>query len=96
MNHVRQQAVGNIVIMIHLGAKIFLREECPTYSYFRDQGIIIFSVQQLQQNPDLICAPLDPESIATNRKILRESWSKEASHTKTKKLLMQTCQLITE
>lgn len=96
MNHVRQQAVGNIVIMIHLGAKIFLREECPTYSYFRDQGIIIFSVQELQQNPDLICVPLDPASIATNRKILRENWSKEASDTKTKKLLTQACQLITE
>ncbi|MCY1288768.1 TDP-N-acetylfucosamine:lipid II N-acetylfucosaminyltransferase [compost metagenome] len=91
MNHVRQQAVGNIVIMLYLGAKVFLRRECPTYSHFRDQGIVIFSIQELEENPDLLSERLDRESMEINREIIKRSWSKEVSDKRTEDLLRKAC-----
>ena len=49
MNHRRQQAVGNIVIMLYLGARIFLREENPTFPFLKDLGVEISSVQELEK-----------------------------------------------
>lgn len=91
MNHIRQQAVGNIIIMLYLGAKVFLRKECPTYAYLRGQGAVIFSIQELEENPDLINERLDHESMEINRKIVKCNWSKEASDRKTINLLRQVC-----
>ncbi|MCH4880462.1 4-alpha-L-fucosyltransferase (Fuc4NAc transferase) [Pseudomonas sp. TMW22090] len=91
MNHIRQQAVGNIVIMLYLGAKIFLREECPTYNFFRDQGAVIFSIQELEKNPALIHEQLDNASMMINRHIVKNNWSKEVSDKKTRLLLKQVC-----
>lgn len=93
MNHIRQQAVGNIVIMLYLGAKVFLRKECPTYAYFLDQGAVIFSIQDLEKNPDLLKERLDHKSMEINRKIVKHNWSKEASDRKTINLLRQACKL---
>ncbi|MBN3966971.1 TDP-N-acetylfucosamine:lipid II N-acetylfucosaminyltransferase [Pseudomonas gregormendelii] len=87
MNHVRQQAVGNIVIMLYLGAKVFLRRECPTFEFFHSQGAIIFSVQQLEQNPDLLNAKLDQQSMKINRSIVMKNWSKASSDKKTMDLI---------
>ena len=87
MNHVRQQAVGNIVIMLYLGAKVFLRRECPTFEFFHSQGAIIFSVQQLEKNPDLLNAKLDQQSMKINRRIVMNNWSKASSDKKTMDLI---------
>ena len=67
MNHVRQQAVGNILIMLYLGAKVFLRMECSTYAFFREQGVILFSIQELEETPDLLNDMLDDNSVTMNR-----------------------------
>jgi len=87
MNHVRQQAVGNIVIMLYMGAKVFLRAECPTYSSLHEQGAVIYTVQELEKNPGLLDEALDDTSILKNRKILEKNWSKEVSDQKTFNLL---------
>lgn len=94
MNHVRQQAVGNIVIMLYLGAKVFLRKECPTYAYLLDQGAVIYTIQELEENPDLLNERLDHESIEINRKIIKCNWSKETSDRKTINLLRRVCKLV--
>lgn len=91
MNHIRQQAVGNIVIMLYLGAKVFLREECPTYAFFLEQGAVIFSVQDLEKKPDLLKENLDYKSMAINRKVVEKHWSKEVSDKKTINLLKKVC-----
>ncbi|MGP4883030.1 hypothetical protein ACTXQV_67810, partial [Klebsiella pneumoniae] len=41
MNHVRQQALGNILIMLYLGAKVFLREENPVYTFLKNHGVAL-------------------------------------------------------
>ena len=87
MNHVRQQALCNIVIMMYLGAKIFLRAECPTYDYFKNQGAIIFSVQELQADPSLLETPLTAEQIEQNRTALQPDRASASILKKTEELI---------
>ncbi|VEI18120.1 4-alpha-L-fucosyltransferase [Serratia plymuthica] len=87
MNHVRQQAVGNIIIMLYMGAKVFLREETPTYKFFKGLGICIFSVQELEISYEKIGSRLTLEEVMNNRKVLDRVWSQRTLVEKTKKLM---------
>ena len=87
MNHKRQQAVGNIVIMLYLGARVFLREESPTYKMLKKEGAILNTVQELSMQPKLLQKPLSENEIQKNIKVLYKHWSKEAIDTKTKNLV---------
>lgn len=87
MNHKRQQGVGNIIIMLYLGARVFLREENPTYIMLKKEGAVLNTVQELELNPKLIKTPLTEDEIQKNIKILYKHWSVEAIDTKTKNLV---------
>lgn len=87
MNHVRQQAVGNIVIMLYLGARVFVRQENPVYKFFRKSGVAISTVQELAENPELLSKPLTEEERAGNRAMVSDYWSRERAHERTRKLV---------
>lgn len=87
MNHKRQQAVGNIVIMLYLGARVFLREENPTYRMLKDEGAILNTVQELSRQPELLQKPLLEREIQKNITVLYKHWSKGAIDIKTKNLV---------
>lgn len=87
MNHVRQQGVGNILIMLYLGAMVFLREENPCYDYFRQQGFVLYSVQQLQQQPELLQQQLSETARQNNRSLLFGIWSKQVLDRRTAELI---------
>jgi len=87
MNHLRQQAVGNIVIMMYLGAKIFLNKNCPTYSYLKNRGAVLFSTDDLKNQPDIFNSILDDISVEINRQVLYETWSAEISRKRTNELI---------
>lgn len=87
MNHKRQQGIGTIVLMLYLGAKVFLREDCPSYHFFKRNGAVIFSVQELEKNPKLLQSRLLEKDIETNIAILEKFWSKRAIDSKTHNLV---------
>ncbi len=87
MNHIRQQALGNIIIMLYLGAKVFLREECPTYRFLKDLGIHFFSIQSLEKNIDLIKQELSEDQIQKNRDILYVYCNKNQSVSNTRNIV---------
>lgn len=68
-NHYRQQGMGNIVISLWLGAKVFLSERNILLRCFRDLGITIFNISELEKQL-LIDQPLEEMYIQSNRKIL--------------------------
>ena len=76
-NHIRQQAVGNIIMMMWQGAKVFLSELSPVYNYFIGLGAFIFSVEK-DLNYSSINSTLTIEQIKLNRKIVYQIYSKEA------------------
>lgn len=87
MNHVRQQGVGNIISMIYMGAKVFLREENPTFNFLKRNGVTIFSVQDLEKDNQLLLSPLNQSDINSNRTIIDNIWSSTVLLEKTKKLI---------
>jgi len=47
MNHLRQQALGNINIALLKGAKVFLDEQNPVYQFYKKQGVFIYKLDEL-------------------------------------------------
>ena len=85
MNHIRQQALGNIISMMYFGAKVFLNKKNPIYSFFLSQGAVIFSIDMI--NDESISRKLTKKEIEINRNILNQYWSREVMLEKTKKLI---------
>lgn len=90
MNHVRQQAVGNIIIMLYLGARVFLREENPTYRFLADQGVVLSTVQELIREPSLLSSELSEREKLNNRDFVSQYWGREQALINTKSLLSST------
>lgn len=80
MNHFRQQAMGNNIFMLSNGAKVFLSEKNPVYYYFKDMGIIIFSIEHdlLGSNNEDVFNELPFHSKDNNRKIIEKEFGAEA------------------
>lgn len=87
MNHVRQQALGNIVAMMYRGAKIFLREESVLYTYFKELDACVYSVQQLELDQSLLVQHLTNQEIEHNRIILEATWSEDVILQRTRELV---------
>lgn len=64
----RQQAVGNIVIALYLGAKVFLSEKNPTYAEYKKRGIVLYALEDIDQKS--LERPLTQEQREKNKKIL--------------------------
>ncbi|MDB2649798.1 TDP-N-acetylfucosamine:lipid II N-acetylfucosaminyltransferase [Porticoccaceae bacterium] len=87
MNHLRQQGLGNVVIMMHLGAKVFLKKKNPIYSFLKQKGAAIFTIEDLKSDPSLLNEPLCSEEREKNREVLHSVWSEKVIIRKTKVLL---------
>lgn len=87
MNHIRQEAVGNILIMIYMGARVFLRQENPTYHFLKNEGVVLNTIGELSQNSELLQLRLSNEEIKNNIKVLHKHWSKNVIDEKTRELV---------
>jgi dTDP-N-acetylfucosamine:lipid II N-acetylfucosaminyltransferase len=90
MFHLRQEAVGNILIALYLGAKVYLREENNLYEYFNSIGVNIFSINKdLTPNNKEALQPL-PEAIQQeNRKKILDEFNEERIIKRTQLLLQE-------
>lgn len=73
--HHRQQAMGNIIAMLWLGARIYMAEVNPAFQFFRRLGIHVFDLHSDFQVYGL--SALTESQITTNRAILTERFSAE-------------------
>ncbi|TAJ43695.1 TDP-N-acetylfucosamine:lipid II N-acetylfucosaminyltransferase [Methanofollis fontis] len=87
MNHHRQQAVGNIVVMLALGANVFLNKINPLYSFLKEKGAVIFSIDELFDSPDLLDSHLSEVDIEHNRQILLSLYGQKVVLNKIEKLI---------
>lgn len=71
--HIRQEAVGNILIALFIGGKVFLSSESPLYSYYKRLGLKLFSLEEIDSNS--INTPMKKEDVYTNRRILKNLYS---------------------
>jgi dTDP-N-acetylfucosamine:lipid II N-acetylfucosaminyltransferase len=87
-NSERQQALGNIILAMINGAKIFLSENSPTYKFFKSKGLHVFSVQA-DLNHQQINLPLTSEEREINRFYVKNEWGHASLLKKTEALLDQ-------
>ncbi len=86
----RQQAMGNIVLLLSLGVKVFLREENPVYQFLRRKGVAVFSIQKhISPRSAEMMSPLPEQIVQSNREILRHLYGESAQRTRTMALLSE-------
>lgn len=84
MHHDRQQALGNILMMGWIGAKIFLSEKNPTFHFLQKLGLIVFSTESdLIPNNKTIFTPFSDKDKFKNRDVILSYYSKEAVYERT-------------
>ncbi len=87
MGHIRQQALGNIISLIYMGAKLFLFKESIVYRYLINKGVVVYSFDQLLENKNLLQESLLPETIHKNREILIQLWGKKVNKEHTERII---------
>lgn len=88
MNHLRQQALGNICIMMLKGAKLYMNPDSVLYKWLKARGAIIDTVVPAEagsSNADqkLRLSPLSDTERMQNRKVIEAWWGREAQRQKT-------------
>lgn len=69
----RQEAVGNILIALYLGGKVFLDSRNPLLKFYKSLGLTIFSIDELPN--ENLNAKLPTDDILNNKRILMEKYS---------------------
>lgn len=72
-NNYRQEAVGNILVALYFGGKVFLSDNSPLLKFYKRLGLIIYPVSSLSEYN--LNHPLDDKSIQKNRKIIESHYS---------------------
>lgn len=73
---IRQQALGNVIMMLSQGGKVFLYKDSMDYQYLKKEGFVVFTIEYDLTNEN-INAPLTEPEIAINRKRIADLWSYE-------------------
>ncbi|MBQ4834227.1 TDP-N-acetylfucosamine:lipid II N-acetylfucosaminyltransferase [Pseudoalteromonas sp. MMG010] len=84
MNHKRQQAMGNIVMMLSLGAKIILDKNNPAYEYLVKLNFNIFDKTQLNST---LQKKLPSNIALKNKNLALENYNRRNTLDKTKRLV---------
>lgn len=71
----RQEAMGNIVIALYLGAKVFLSKYSPLLSWYKEMGVVIYELESI--NDEQLHTPLSKEQKEMNRKILQNRYNRD-------------------
>ena len=76
MNHIRQQAMGNISAALLRGGKVFLRPENPIYKHYIRMGVKLIPYTDDITIADLD-VPLNKEDALKNKEIMSELWARK-------------------
>lgn len=70
MNHMRQQAAGNLYLMLWKGAKVYMQTGNPLYRNLVRKGLVLFDVEDLDPRNEDSLTPLSLAEREQNRKIM--------------------------
>ena len=74
----QQAAVGNILLSVFAGQKVFLSKTSLMYKYLSVRGFVVFSIQDDLNKKELLCQ-LDDTSKLRNRKLFNTYFSNDMS-----------------
>ena len=76
MNHIRQQAMGNISAALLRGGKVFLRQENPIYTYYSRLGAKLFILSDKMSLTEMD-TPLSDVDALRNKEIMTTIWARD-------------------
>lgn len=88
MGHIRQQAMGNVISLIYMGARLFFFRESVVYNYLIKNGLAVYSFDQLLDNRQLLHETVDAETHLRNREILKALWGKQINRENTERIII--------
>lgn len=77
MNHYRQQAVGNVLTTLWMGARVFLSRKNTLYHYLKRLGVHVFLIEDISCKSQDFLNILSEQEQIQNRKILNLEIGKE-------------------
>jgi len=90
MNHKRSQAMGNILLLLKMGAKILMRSESSAYRFLKEKGFYVFDLEEELKSSDLkILTPLSYDHVQRNRQLLNDYWGEENLRRLYRQLLLE-------
>jgi dTDP-N-acetylfucosamine:lipid II N-acetylfucosaminyltransferase len=89
MNHLRQQGLGNICIMMLQGARIYMNRASPAYRWLRERGASITSLDCLESDraDEVALEPLSQAERRTNENLVRAQWGREVQRERTSRFI---------
>lgn len=87
MAHKRQQGMGNIIMMLHLGYKIFMNSESPAYSFLIAHDIKVFPLEDLHRSGNIIANDLEHHVKIRNATLIKQLFSANLNRLRTKKII---------
>ena len=90
MNHVRQQAMGNICIALLNGSKVYMNAQSLAYNWFLDKGCFVESMQTLlaeKSTEKVKLEPISDEERGRNSSAVIGCWGREVQQAKMRSLV---------
>jgi hypothetical protein len=76
-NHDRQQALGNILALLYLGKKVFIKSDITPWDFFKGKGLIVFDTYGLDNLTFDELVYMDENLKERNREIIAKEFSEE-------------------
>lgn len=73
--HWRQEAVGNILVALYIGGKVFMSPKSPMYTYYKKLGLHLWDLEAI--NDAEIITPVEQSQVIENRSIILKHYSRE-------------------
>lgn len=74
-NHKRQQAMGNILTLLYLGKKVYIRDDIVTWEFFRQNNIKVYSINN--SSPKELLKDIDVKHSKSNSKVIKNKFTEE-------------------
>ncbi|MFZ5722403.1 MAG: TDP-N-acetylfucosamine:lipid II N-acetylfucosaminyltransferase [Pseudomonadota bacterium] len=89
MNHLRQQALGNICTLMLRGASIYMHPASPLYQWLRSRGGQIGSIGEIRNmTACALMAPLTEPARAANRALVEDHYAPESRQSRTRAVII--------
>jgi glycosyltransferase involved in cell wall biosynthesis/SAM-dependent methyltransferase len=77
MNHDRQQGVGNILMLLYLGKKVYMQPDITTYKCLGRFGVTIYDIEEIKENDFSDFVTFSDDNGKNNSEIIEATYSKE-------------------
>jgi len=76
-NHKQQGALGNILALLYLKKKVYIRSETTHWKTLEDLGVALYDTNLILQGKADLLAPLEEMDAERNREVIRREFSEE-------------------